>query len=53
LGRLADLPEPAAPPAPEPTAAEIRAWARTAGLDVSSGGRIPGETRQAYHHAHT
>jgi hypothetical protein len=31
LVRLADLPEPVQPPAPEPTAAEIRAWAITAG----------------------
>ena len=51
LSRLADLPEPAAPPAP--TAAEIRAWAHTAGLEVSRGGRIPVEVRQAYHCAHT
>lgn len=52
LGRLADLPEPAAPPAPEPTAAEIRAWALATGLEVSRGGRIPVEIRQAYHRAH-
>src|SRR5262249_27072212 len=32
LGRLAALPEPSPPPAPAPTPAEIRAWARTAGL---------------------
>ncbi|MFC0532496.1 ERCC4 domain-containing protein [Phytohabitans kaempferiae] len=51
--RLADLPEPAPPPAPDPTAAEIRAWARTAGLDISNGGRIPVEIREAYRHAHT
>jgi hypothetical protein len=52
LTRLADLPEPAPPAAPEPTAAEIRAWARTAGLDISNGGRIPVEIRTAYHQAH-
>jgi hypothetical protein len=52
LGRLADLPEPAAPPAPEPTAAEIRAWAVATGLDISRGGRIPVEIRLAYRDAH-
>jgi ERCC4 domain len=52
LTRLADLPEPAPPAAPEPTAAEIRARARTVGLDISNGGRIPVEIRAAYHQAH-
>jgi hypothetical protein len=52
LDRLADLPEPAPPPAPEPTAAEIRAWARATGLDISTGGRIPAEIREAYHRTH-
>jgi hypothetical protein len=52
LGRLVDLPEPAAPPASEPTAAEIRARARSAGLDISRGGRIPVEIRPAYRRAH-
>jgi hypothetical protein len=54
LVRLADLPEPVAPPvrAPEPTAAEIRSWAVTAGLAISRGGRIPVEIRQAYDRHH-
>ena len=52
LGRLADLPEPTPPPAPEPTAAEMRAWARATGLDIGTGGRIPTEIREAYRHAH-
>lgn len=53
LNRLAELPEPTPPPAPEPTAAEIRGWARTTGLEISTGGRIPAEIREAYRHAHT
>jgi Lsr2 protein len=52
LDRLADIPEPAPPPAPEPTAAEIRAWAHVTGLDISNGGRIPAEIREAYHRTH-
>ena len=44
--------EPAPPAAPETTAAEIGAWARTADLDISNGGRIPVEIREAYHQAH-
>jgi hypothetical protein len=52
LTRLADLPDPTPPPAPEPTAAEIRCWARSSGLDIGTGGRIPAEIREAYHRAH-
>lgn len=51
LARLADIPEPSPPPAPEPTASEIRAWARGAGLTVSRGGRIPAEIKAAYRRA--
>ncbi len=52
LGRLADLGVPAAPPAPEPTTAEVRTWARAAGLDVASGGRLRPEIWTAYRDAH-
>jgi hypothetical protein len=52
LDRLADLPEPTPPPAPQPSAAQIRTWARTTGLDINAGGRIPTEIRAAYHRAH-
>src|SRR5579875_2102457 len=37
----------------EPAAAEIRAWARAEGLDVSDRGRVPASIRQAYEHAAT
>jgi hypothetical protein len=53
LSRLADLPVHPAPPAPEPTTAEVRAWARTAGLDVAAGGRLRPEIWIAYHNAHS
>jgi hypothetical protein len=45
---------PLAGPAPhrEPTPAEIRAWARSVGLDVSDRGRIPAGVRQRYEAAH-
>lgn len=47
-GRAATL-VPAGPlPAPEPTAAEIRAWARAEGLAVADRGRIPPAVRAAY-----
>lgn len=52
LSRLADLPVPEPPLAPEPSAAEVRAWARDTGLDVGTGGRIPATIRQAYRQAH-
>lgn len=42
--------EPA--PHPEPNNAELRAWARSAGLDVSPRGRIPRAIVQAWHDAH-
>jgi hypothetical protein len=45
---------PLAGPAPrrEPTAAEIRAWATSMGLDVSDRGRIPADVRRRYDAAH-
>jgi hypothetical protein len=45
--------EPAEPVArPEPGNAELRAWAKTVGLDVSPRGRIPRAVVQAWHDAH-
>ena len=37
----------------EPTTAEVRAWARARGLDVSERGRLRPEVWTAYHRAHT
>ncbi len=39
--------------APEPTTAELRAWARATGLTVPDRGRLRPEIRQACHDAHT
>jgi hypothetical protein len=51
-GRDAALP-PAGPlPPPEPRPADVRAWARAAGLEVSDRGRIPADVRAAYDDAH-
>jgi hypothetical protein len=52
LTRLADLAVPDAPPAPDPTTAEVRVWARRAGLDVPAGGRLKPEIWVAYRNAH-
>lgn len=41
-----------APAAPEPSTAEIRAWARGIGLPVPDRGRLRPEIRQAWHDAH-
>lgn len=41
-----------APSAPEPSAAELRAWAPAAGLGVPDHGRLRPEIRQAWHDAH-
>ncbi|HLL65022.1 MAG TPA: ERCC4 domain-containing protein [Micromonosporaceae bacterium] len=51
LGRLADLPVPAPPPEPEPSTAEVRSWARSAGLEVAAGGRLRPEIWAAYRQA--
>ena len=40
-------------PDSEPTTAEVRAWARASGLDVSERGRLRPEVWTAYHRAHT
>lgn len=42
--------EPIAPPSPTP--AQVRAWARTAGLAVGDPGRLAAEVWQAYRNAH-
>lgn len=51
-GRLDDLPT-AVLPAREATVAEIRAWAREAGLPVSDRGRLRPEITDAYREAHS
>lgn len=42
----------AAPPAPEPATAEVRAWARATGLDVPDRGRLRPEVWQAWRATH-
>ncbi len=44
--------EPAASAPPSATTAQVRAWARAAGLAVGDRGRLPAEVWQAYQHAH-
>lgn len=39
-------------PPPEPTAAEIRAWAKASGWAIGDAGRIPAEIREAWDRAH-
>jgi hypothetical protein len=41
------------PPAPEPSTAEVRAWARAAGLDVPTGGRLSPDVHRAWREAHS
>jgi hypothetical protein len=51
-----DLGDPASSPgpaAPEPSAAELRAWARATGLSVPDRGQLRPEIRQAWHDAHS
>ncbi len=50
--RLADLPTPTAPPAAPPSTAQVRAWARTAGLDVPPRGRLAPDIWAAYQAHH-
>jgi len=47
----ADPPTPT-PAGPEPSAAELRTWARQAGLPVPDRGRIPATVRTAWHQTH-
>ena len=42
----------AAPPAPEPTTAEVRAWARSISIDVPDRGRLRPQIWQAWRDAH-
>ena len=39
-------------PAPEPTTADVRAWAVLSGLTTSARGRVPAEVWAAYRAAH-
>ena len=41
-----------APDRPEPTVAEVRSWARNAGLDVSDRGRLRPDIWDAWKRAH-
>jgi len=50
--RLSDLPEPTAPPTAPPTTAQVRAWARTTGLDVPLRGRLAPAVWAAYRLEH-
>lgn len=51
--RITTMPVPLdAPPAPQPSVAEVRAWARTNGIAVPDRGRLPAEVHQAWFAAH-
>ncbi len=50
--RVADLASVRAVPPPAPTTAEVRAWARDAGLGVTDRGRLPPDVWSAYSQAH-
>lgn len=50
--RHTQLPTAGPVPAPAPTTAEVRAWARTQGLPVTDRGRLRPEIWQAFHAAH-
>jgi hypothetical protein len=47
-----DEPPISAPPAPGPSTAEVRAWARSRGLGVTDRGRLRPEILQAWRDAH-
>lgn len=49
---IPDLVLPGAPDQPEPSVAEVRAWARTGGLTVPDGGRLRPEIWAAWRKAH-
>ncbi|WP_028707681.1 ERCC4 domain-containing protein [Propionicicella superfundia] len=49
LGQLGGAPPPEPLPA---TAAEVRSWARAAGIEVSAKGRVPAQVLAAYARAH-
>jgi hypothetical protein len=48
---IGDEPPTSAPPAPEPSTAEVRAWARRTGIAVTDRGRLRPEILQAWHEA--
>lgn len=48
----AEASTPVGPPAPPPTGAELRAWARANGHDVSDRGRVSQMVQDAWVHAH-
>jgi len=50
--RLADLPTPTTAPAAPPSTAQVRAWARTVGLDVPPRGRLSPDIWAAYRAQH-
>ena len=51
--RTGELPiDASALPAPEPTTAEVRAWAKASGIDVPRGGRLRPEVWEAWRDAH-
>lgn len=52
IGTNEESPAMAGPPAPAPSSAELRSWARGNGLYVSDRGRISRELREAWAQAH-
>jgi hypothetical protein len=52
VGTLSEAPTTAGPPAPLPSPAELRAWARAHGMAVSDRGRIGREVLDAWERAH-
>jgi ERCC4 domain len=52
LGMLSEAPTTNGPPAPRPSSTELRAWARSNGLDVSDRGRVGGEILAAWQRSH-
>jgi ERCC4 domain/Lsr2 len=53
LGMLSEAPTTNGPPAPLPSSTELRAWARSNGLDVSDRGRVSGEILAAWQRSRT
>ena len=47
-----DRTHPSVPDAPEPHTAEVRAWARAAGLAIPARGKLPARTWAAWRAAH-
>jgi hypothetical protein len=53
LGTLSEAPTTNGPTAPLPSSTELRAWARSNGLDVSDRGRVGGEILAAWQRSRT